>query len=382
MGAWEFFKKKNDEKEQKEGPKGNLQFGNPKVEKNPYFYNLIPTPEQIDSAEAYVPLNVSKLILSSSIPDHKIGSIILSNIFLIPKNMKEVEDSWPYYHDSIETNKKIQLELIDRKCREDIRLLKGKGKRIKAKYYNLLKRKKHIIQNYYEEYEKTLSLSIQKIRVEIIPLEREISETKYKLNDSKQKLIAVKTLQLEKIKEYNHLLDSNIKSLTKIKDAIKNILSLKKIWQASHIVASYIVAFFGASEIVKTEQFRQFIREKTAKLAVISDFINSNFILVQSFAAALIFLATVGLYDKFVIDFIKRRSLKREISELVKKEKEYDEEIKELERKISELKEERKAKVKNEIYKTEKDLEFLYENYKENASEIDTQICSLLKSCG
>ncbi|MEM3431145.1 MAG: hypothetical protein QXW80_01225 [Candidatus Micrarchaeia archaeon] len=394
MGMWEFFKKrKEQEKLDKKiiDPFQNQisdstnfntnyhNFGVPKEERNLYFSNNIPTPEQIDAANLNIPIDISKMIITSSTPDHRIGSMILSNIFLIPKNMKRAEDSWPYYYENIETNKKIQIELMERKAKEDLIALKGKGKKVRNQFYELLRAKRDIMHNYYEEYLKILSSNIQKIRVEIIPIEKEISESKYKLNDVKQKLNGNRVMQLEKIKEYNQLLDSNVKSLTKIKDAVKNILSLKKLWQAAHIVASYIVAFFGATELVKTEQFKLFIKDKIAKFSLVSDFISANFTIVQGLAAALIFLVTVGMYDRFVIDYLKRRAIKREINELAKKEKEYIEELNSIEQKISVLKEERNNKVKLEIQRTEQDLEFLYEEYKSQMSDIQRQMSILLK---
>ncbi len=397
MGMWEFFKKKSNEQKntdkttdkspfnEKSSDFANgssvyhTKFGEPKEERNPYFQDNIPTPEQIDASNLNIPIDVSKLVVTSSVPDHKIASMILSNIFLIPRNMKRAEDSWPYYHENIETNKKIQIELMERKAKEDLSELKGKGKKVRTRFYELLREKRETMQNYYDEYEKSIGLSIQKIRVEIIPIEKEISESKYKLNDVKQKLNANRLMQLEKIKEYNQLLDSNVKSLTKIKDAVKNILSLKKLWQAVHIVASYIVAFFGATELVRTEEFKLFIRDKLAKFSAIGDFISSNFTIVQGIAAGLIFLITIGMYDKFVIDYLKRRAIKKEINELVKREKEYAQELETVEQKISTLKEERNNKVKSEIQKTEQDVEFMYEDYKLKMSEINKEMNSLFK---
>ncbi|MEM4133805.1 MAG: hypothetical protein QXO35_01975 [Candidatus Micrarchaeia archaeon] len=393
MGMWEFFKKRKEQERLDKKDRDPFQnrisdstnfntnyynFGVPKEERY-YFSNNIPTPEQIDSVNLNIPIDISKMITTSSTLDHRIGSMILSNIFLIPKNMKRVEDSWPYYHENIETNKKIQIELMERKAKEDLIALKGKGKKVRNQFYQLLREKREIMNNYYEEYLKILSSNIQKIRVEIIPIEKEISESKYKLNDIKQKLNGNRVMQLEKIKEYNQLLDSNVKSLTKIKDAVKNILSLKKLWQAAHIVASYIVAFFGATELVKTEQFKLFIKDKLAKFSLVGDFISANFTIVQGLAAALIFLVTVGMYDKFVIDYLKRRAIKREINELAKKEREYTEELNSIEQKISVLKEERNNKVKLEIQRTEQDLEFLYEEYKSQMSDIQKQMSVLLK---
>ncbi|MEM4589813.1 MAG: hypothetical protein QXK21_00905 [Candidatus Micrarchaeia archaeon] len=394
MGMWEFFKKRKEQERLDKKDRDPFQnkilystnfntnyynFGVPKEERYPYFSNNIPTPEQIDAVNLNIPIDISKMIVTSSTPDHRIGSMILSNIFLIPKNMKRAEDSWPYYHENIETNKKIQIELMERKAKEDLIALKGKGKKVRNQFYQLLRAKREIMNNYYEEYLKILSSNIQKIRVEIIPIEKEISESKYKLNDVKQKLNGNRVMQLEKIKEYNQLLDSNVKSLTKIKDAVKNILSLKKLWQAAHIVASYIVAFFGATELVKTEQFKLFIKDKLAKFSLVGDFISANFTIVQGLAAALIFLVTVGMYDKFVIDYLKRRAIKREINELAKKEREYIEELNSIEQKISVLKEERNNKVKLEIQRTEQDLEFLYEEYKSQTSDIQRQMSVLLK---
>lgn len=385
MGIWDLFKKgqqekQNDEKTAeiiKKQPIIEEKFSNEPFEKpqqvnkdtlssnisNRFFEN-IPTPSQIDSVSmAPEKIDINRLLISS-IPDHKIGSMILSNIFLIPKNVRGYEDSWPVYQENLEQSKKSQIEIEERRIKQEIEELKGKGKKLKKNKLKILNEKRDIIRNYYEDYEKTLSLAIQNISVEILPIENQIKESKYRLNDVKQKIVLLKDKELSKIKEYHNLLESNIRSLTKIKDTIKNVLSLKKIWQATHIVATYIVAFFGATEFVRTNEFKEFIKDKLGKISFIGDLISSNLIIVQGIAAGMLFLVTIGLYDKFVIDYLKRRQIKKEIKQIVQAEEEAQKELDEINQKIAALKEEKNNKLKSMIKKTEHELEFLYEDFK------------------
>ena len=401
MGVWEFFRKKNNDNqenknsinESKNGQNENYFKGkNPELsvfnEINSQETLLgksylnqgdqIPSLEELDSREDPQRIDVGKLLFSSSPPDHKIASIIFSNIFLIPRNMKRYEDSWPVYQENLDRGKETRLQLIERKMKEEIQSLKGKGKALKQKYYRVLREKREECNRYHEEYEKTLTEHIQKIRVEIIPIEKEISSSKYRLNDLQQKLNLARGEELNKLREYNSLLDLNIKSLTKIKDAIKNVLSLKKIWQASHIVASYILASVGATELVKSDAFKDFVKNILNKISILSvgmrEFISSNFELVQALTAALVFLVTVGAYDKFVIDYIKRRKVKKEINDLIKREEQIKQEIDEMNQKINTLKEERNNKVKSMIEDAAQEIEYLYEKHIEKMNELDEQL--------
>jgi cell division septum initiation protein DivIVA len=401
MGVWEFFRKKNDDNqenknsinESKNGQNKNYFKGkNPElsvfIETNSQraflsksylnYQDPIPSLQELDSREDPQRIDVGKLLFSSSPPDHKIASIILSNIFLIPRNMKGYEDSWPVYQENLNRGKEVRLQILERKAKEEIKSLKGKGKNIKQKYYDVLREKREECSRYYREYEKLLTLHIQKIRVEIIPIEKEISSSKYRLNDLQQAYNLVRGEELMKLKEYNSLLDSNIKSLGKIKDALKNILSLKKIWQAAHIVASYILALVGATEFVKTDQFKELSKKISGKLSffgtAIKDFVSNNFELVQALTAALVFLVTVGAYDKLVIDYLKRREIKKEIKKIVEKEEKLKQEIDEIKQKIDALKEERSSKIKSMISDAEQEIEYLYEKHIEKMNELDEQL--------
>jgi hypothetical protein len=152
MGIWDLFKKgqqekQNDEKTAeiiKKQPIIEEKFSNEPFEKpqqvnkdtlssnisNRFFEN-IPTPSQIDSVSmAPEKIDINRLLISS-IPDHKIGSMILSNIFLIPKNVRGYEDSWPVYQENLEQSKKSQIEIEERRIKQEIEELKGKGKKLK-----------------------------------------------------------------------------------------------------------------------------------------------------------------------------------------------------------------------------------------------------------
>jgi len=398
MSVWEFFRRRKKGEEEKNSineretnhsenyfkekdPRLSVLNESQYLSTNKTYLNYsdpIPSLGELDLKDDPQRIDVGKLLYSTSPPDHKVASIILSNIFLIPRNMKRYEDSWPVYQEKLELGKEARLQIIERRMKEEIQSLKGKGKALKQKYYQVLREKREECNKYYEEYERTLISNIQKIRVEVIPIEREISASKYKLNDLQQKLNLLRAEELNKLREYNSLLDSNIKSITKIKDLIKNILSFKKIWKASHIVASYILAYVGATELVKTETFKETIKNISSKISIFSagikEFISNNFEIVQAITAALIFLVTVGAYDRFVIDYIKRRKIKREINEIVKREEKTKQEIEEIKQKINALKEERNTKVKSMIEDAEQEIEYLYEKHIEKMNELDEKL--------
>lgn len=330
----------------------------------------VPGPESLDSQPS-ASLDVSKLIISSTVPDHQVASIIMSNIFLIPKNFKGYEDSWPAYQRDLETAKEIKIELIERKFKYDIGSIKGKRKKLKYKYFERLKEQRAITQRYFDDFQKIVSVYIQKIRIEIIPMEKEITESKYKLNDIKQKIYLVKKQQLEQMNKYNNLLQSNVKILTSVKDGIKNVLSLKKMWHAAHVAASYVLAFFGATEIVKTETFRNFVYDKLSKLSTISDFLMNNFTIVQGISAGLVFLVSVGMYDKFVIDYLKRKQVKKEMETLSKQDQDLNDRLEELNRRISELKQTKMETVKDFILEAEQNVLYFFQDYEANMNRLD-----------
>lgn len=329
-------------------------------------------PEALD-AQASSSLDVSRLILSSTVPDHQVASIILSNIFLIPKNFKSYDDSWPAYQRELETAKEIKIALIERKFREDMKSIKGKRKKLKYKYFEKLKEERTVTQRYFDDFQKIVSVYIQKIRIEIIPLEKEITESKHKLNETKQKIYLVKKQQLEQMDKYNNLLQSNIKILGGIKNGLKNVLSLKKIWHAAHVVASYVLAFFGATEIVKTEVFKNFIYDKLSKLSSISDFLMNNFTIVQGISAGIVFLVSVGMYDKFVIDYLKRRQAKKEMERLAKQDQELNDQLEALNKKISELKGNKSETIKDFIIEAEQNILYFFQDYESNMNRLDKQ---------
>ena len=329
-----------------------------------------PAPELLDSRRSES-VDVSKLILSSTVPDHQIASIVLSNIFLIPRNYKGYDDSWPVYQRNLDTAKEARVGLLERKFKEDISSIKGKRKKLKGKYSERLREQRTLTQRYFEDFQKIVSIYIQKIRIDIIPMEKEITESKYKLNENKQKIYDVKRQQVEKMNKYNNLLQSNVKVLTSIRNGLKNALSIKKIWHATHIVASYVVAFMAATQIVKTENFRNFIYDKLSKLSSISDFLLNNFTIVQGISAGLIFLISIGMYDKFVIDYLNRRQVKRELDELAKQDRELNEQLETLIKRISYVKEKKTERIKDLIREAEENILYFFDDYDSNMKRLE-----------
>ncbi len=330
----------------------------------------LPNLEALD-AQASPSLNVSKIILSATVPDHQVASIILSNIFLIPKNFKGYGDSWPSYQHDIEIAREARMGLIERKFKDDMKSIKGKRKKLKYKYFERLKEQREITQRYFDDFQKIISFYIQKIRIEIIPIEKGITESKYEMNDIKQKIYFIKEKQLEQMDKYNNLLQSNVKILGSVRNGLKNILSLKRIWHAAHIVASYIVAFFGATEIVKTESFKSFIYDKLSKLSSISDFLMNNFTIVQGISAGIVFIVSIGLYDKFVIDYLKRRQIKKELERLTNKDRELNDQLEKITKKISDLKEKKSEVIKDFISEAEQNILYFFQDYEANMDRLD-----------
>jgi len=317
--------------------------------------DLIPTLEQLDEEASGTRVDIKQVIRNCTVPDHLIASMILSNIFLVPKGRKDESDSWPVYEEELRKLGKIRVECIAREYKERIAQRRGKDKnRKKRMFLRLLDVKRDATNKYFEDYEKILASHIQLIRVEIIPIEDELSETKNLFGNAKQKVMTNYENYLNSLKAYNDLLDKHAshKNLGELKDLVSHTMTLEKL---GHVLVSYGIAAYSSIELALSPKFKQFVMDKLSYF---------SFPVLQIVVGGLVFVLSITAYDKIIVGYLERRRLRTKIGELDAKMEKMKTDQEELGDKIKAFKQERDSKVKALTEKAQKEIGALYKGYK------------------